>query len=221
LVIDQKTFFSVILSLNSTMNRRELVLNKLQELPDEEVAEAIKQLTHHVKARLRFRSLVDRTKTGAHGLKNLGMDAIDFYVGESVKRLFDPMGWDWKFEKFTLAEQLKRIANRIISYKVKEYESKKDRMPQFDERDAGDIYDQELLATKSIYGNEEIYIKLIQLAHEQAKDDDNLHYFTIRYFEKASFPTIAKEMNCPIEQIYVLRKKLVRRLMNFKEELTT
>jgi len=202
------------------MTRRETVLIKLQELSNDEVATALKQLTHHVKARLRFRSKWDRTKSGAHGEKNLGMTAIDFYVGESVKRLYDPNGWDWKFEKFTLTEQLMRIANKLISYKVEEYTNKKDSMPVIDERDAGDIYDLEETAKDNVSGNEEIYSKLIQLAHEQSKDDDNLQYFTIRYFEKASFRTIAEEMNVPIEQVYVLRKKLVRRLMNFKEQLT-
>ena len=202
------------------MTRRELVLTKLHQLPDNEVEEAIKQLTHHVKARMRFRSLADRTKSGAHGDKNLGMNAIDYYVGESVKRLYDPNGWDWKFEKYTLAEQLMRIANKLISSKVDEYTNKKDKLPQIDERDVGDIYSLEDIAKENINGNEEVYSRLVQLAHEQSKDDDNLQYFIIRYFEKANFDTIAKEMNLHINQIHVLRKKLVRRLMNFKEELT-
>jgi hypothetical protein len=74
------------------MTRREIILRKLETLSDDEVAEAIRQLTHHVKARLRFGSLIDRTKSGAYGEKNLGMNAIDFYVGESIKRLYDPNG---------------------------------------------------------------------------------------------------------------------------------
>jgi len=202
------------------MTRRELVLNKLQQLSDNEVQEAIKQLTHYVKARLRYRSLADRTKSGAHGQKNLGMDAIDFYVGESIRRLYDPTGWDWKFEKYSLAEQLMRIANKLISLKVDEYRNKKDNLPKIDERDAGDIYDLQEIASENIDGNEENYSKLILLAHQLSKDDDNLQYFTIRYFEKASSDTIAKEMNLQVKQVHVLRKKLVRRLMNFKAELT-
>lgn len=202
------------------MTRRETVLRKLQGLSDDEVAEALRQLTHHVKARLRFGSKADRTKSGAHGEKNLGMNAIDYYVGESIKRLYDPNGWDWKFEKFTLAEQLMRIANKLISDKVADYKAKQDGLPAFDERDAGDIYDLQEIASNDVKGNEEIYSKLIQLAHDASKDDDDLQYFIIRYFEKASFATIAKEMNVEIEKIYVLRKKLVRRLMDYKEELT-
>lgn len=201
------------------MTRRETVLRKLQGLSDDEVAEALRQLTHHVKARLRFGSKADRTKSGAHGEKYLGMNAIDFYVGESVKRLYDPNGWDWKFEKFTLAEQLMRIANKLISDKVADYKEKKDELPVFDERDAGDIYDLQEIAANDSKGNEDVYSKLIQLAHNVSKADDDLQYFVLRYFEKASFATIAKEMNVEIEKIYVLRKKLVRRLVDYKEEL--
>jgi len=202
------------------MTRREIILNKLQGLSDDEVERAIKQLTHHVKARLRFRSLSDRTKSGAHGEKNLGMNAIDFYVGESVKRLYDPYGWDWKFEKFSLAEQLSRIANKLISDNVNSFKNKKEGMFVIDSRDISDIFELEELTEETINDNETVYSKLIELAHEQSKNDDNLQYFTIRYFEKATFAIIAEEMNISIEQVYVLRKKLVRRLMNFKEELT-
>lgn len=202
------------------MTRRETVLKKLQNLSDDEVAEAIRQLTHHVKSRLRFRSKADRTKSGAHGEKNLGMNAIDYYVSESIKRLYDPNGWDWKFERFTLVEQLMRISNKLISDKVAHYKAKQEGLPVFDERDAGDIYDLQAIAANEAKGNEEIYTKLIQFAHEVSMDDDDLQYFVIRYFEKASFTTIANEMNVEVERIYVLRKKLVRRLMNYKEELT-
>lgn len=202
------------------MTRREQVLNKLQAIPHDEVEASLRQLTLHVQARLRFRSKMDRTRSGAHSEKNLGMRAIDFYVGESVKRLWDPNGWDWKFEQRTLAEQLIRIANKLMSDKVKEYKSKLEDVPKFDDRDAGDIYDLENIAMANIKGDESNYAKLIQIATEQSQDDDNLQYFTLRYFEGASFETIAKEMNLAVTQIYVLRKKLVRRLTNYKEELT-
>lgn len=202
------------------MTRRETVLTKLETLSNGEVADALMQLTHHVQARLRFGSRLDRTKTGAHGEKNLGMNAIDFYVGESVKRLYDPNGWDWKFEKFTLAEQLMRIANKLISDKVADYKAKKDGLPVFDDKDAGDIYDLKEIASANIKGNEEVYAKLIQLANDVSQDDDDLQYFVIRYFEDASYETIAKEMNADLKKIYALRKKLVRRLMDYKEELT-
>jgi len=203
------------------MTRRETVLTKLNSLSDDEVAEALRQLTHHVGARLRIKSKMDRTKSGAHSQKNLGMNGVDFYVGESVRRLYDPNGWDWKFEKLTLAEQLIRIANKLISDKVAAYEEKRDGLPIFDKRDAGDIYELNEIANENITGNEEVYAKLITLAHEVSKDADDLQFFVIRYFEGASYETIAVEMNVDVTKVYALRKKLVRRLENYKEELAT
>ena len=202
------------------MTRREIVLNKLQALSSEEVSDAIKQLTHHISARLRLHSLFDRTKSGAHGEKNLGMNAIDYYVGESIKRLYDPKGWDWKFESYTLSEQLIRIANKLISDKVANFKKKQQNLPVIDEWDVSEIHNINQIAQENIEGNEEVYSKLIDLAFEVSKDDDNLYYFTCRYFESADYPLIATEMSLPINQVYVLRKKLIRRLSNYKPILT-
>ena len=58
------------------MTRRELVLKKLHGLPDKEVEEAIKNLTKHVKARLRFGSYGDLVVNVQEILKEL-----HFYEG--------------------------------------------------------------------------------------------------------------------------------------------
>ena len=202
------------------MTRKEIVLNKLHNLSEDEVKVALKQLTHFIRARLRLKSLIDRTKSGSHSNQNLGMDAIDYYVGESVKRLWEPDGWDWKFEKFTLAEQLMRIANKLISDRVRSYKNKKEQMPVYVDKDVSDIYDLTQIAEENIRGNEEIYQKLIELAYDVAKENDAFYYFTIRYLEGADFLTIGNEMDLTRNQIYVLRKKLVRKLSGCKEILT-
>jgi hypothetical protein len=41
-----------------------------------------------------------------------------------------------------------RIANKLISGKVAEYEAKKDALPIFDARDVNDIYDLQQIATQ-------------------------------------------------------------------------
>ncbi|MCA0447327.1 MAG: hypothetical protein LCH54_13970 [Bacteroidetes bacterium] len=202
------------------MTRREIVLNKIHSLSEREVSAAIDRLTRHVKARLRFGSLLDRTKSGAHCEKNLGMKAVDYYVGESIKRLYEPNGWDWKFENLTITQQLIRIANKLISDKVAEYKSKKDDLPKFDNRDISEIYDLFIPELDDSSDMETIISKLIHLATEVSKDDEQLSCFTLRYFEGIKFETIAKDLGITIEQVYVLRKKLVRRLEKFKQELT-
>lgn len=198
------------------MTKREQALKRLQEISDEEMRDAIKELTLHVKARLRFGSLADRTKSGAHSEASLGVDPIDYYVGDSIKRLFDPDGWEWKFERFTLAEQLKRIANKLLSDSVERYKRRKENAPVIVEKDVSEIYD---LPDQSGV-DEETFTRLRDLAYEVAKDDDNLAWFTLRYFEGATDDAIAGELKIKKEEVYVLRKKLVRRLVARKDELT-
>lgn len=201
------------------MTRRELVLKKLHELPEEVIVDAVQKLTLHVKARMRLGSKLDKTKKGAYAEDFLGMPAVDFYVGESVKRLFDPKGWDWKFEKFSLSVQLIRIANKLISDTPKQFLNKKAKSPVFDNRDIGDIYDLESVASDNIEGNEEEYARLVDLAYKVSEDDDELQYFVCRYFEDAENKNIAQEMGITVKQVHVLRKKLVRRLVTSMEKL--
>lgn len=200
--------------------RRELVLKKLHALPETEVAEALRVLTLHVKARLRFGSLIDRTKSGAHGQKNLGMEAIDFYVGESVKRLYDPNGWDWKFEQLSLGQQLCRIANKLISDKVADYKDKLPSAPQFENSDISENYTICDPSSEDYKEKEQQAKKVVEFAVKESADDENLQYFVMRYFEGADYDVIGKEMSLTLEQVYALRKKLVRRLMPYKKELS-
>lgn len=200
------------------MTRRELVLKKLHELAEEEVEEAIKNLTKHIKARLRFGSYIDRTKTGAHGKQSLGMNAIDFYVGESIKRLFDPNGWDWKFEKLTLSQQLTRIANKLISDQVEKYVREKELKTIPIDKDAGELYDLEDDQTDNDW-YEKASERLITLALEISQDDDKLFYFATLYFDNYKYEDISKELNISIEDVYVLHRKLVRRLINHKDKI--
>ena len=201
------------------MTRRELVLRKLHELPIEEVTEAIQKLTTHVRARMRLESKLDRTKKGAHSVDFWGMPAVDFYVGESIKKLYDPEGWDWKFEERTLSEQLIRIANKLISDKPKQYLNKQAKTPVFDNRDIGDIYDVQAVSDDNIEGKEEEYSRLTDTAFEVAKGDDELEYFILRYLDGAEYKTIAQEMGIELKQVHVLRKKIVRKLIANKGKI--
>jgi hypothetical protein len=196
-------------------NRKELALRKLSEISDGQMKEAIEQLSLHVKARLRLGSPMDRTKWGAHTEASLGVDPVAYYVGETIKRLYDPNGWDWKFETFTLAEQLIRIANKIISDKVTQYKLKKETSPIRLDKDIADVYDLPEIQDE----DEEVFERVRELAYEVSKDDDSLAYFALRYFEDADFSTIASELGITIDEVYVLKRKLVRRLVSRKDEL--
>lgn len=202
------------------MTRREVVLKKLTELSNDEIDNAIKQLTLHVKARLRFNSIVDRTTAGAHSEQSLGIPAVEYYVGESIRKLYSPNdGWDWKFEKFTLVEQLTRIANSLISHNVDQHKNAKEKqkLPVFEQKDISDIQD---LGDEQLDDSHAlVYRKLVDLAFKVSEDNDALSSFTVLYFDDEDFKGIATKMQISIKDVYALRKKLVRRLMKHKENL--
>lgn len=213
----KKIFYRLYYLYDHRMDRQEVVLTKLHSLSNAEITEAVSHVTRHVQARMRFNSVMDRTKSGAHGVKNLGMDAVDYYVGESIKKVYSG-SWDWKFETRTLGEQLVRIANKLISDRVQAFKDGQDDMPEVLDGDISDMF--KLQGISEIESNEETYSELVRLCGEVSKDDDDLHYFVMSYFEGKGMQEIADEMGIKPTDVYVLRKKLVRKLLNKKTELT-
>ena len=193
------------------MKRTELILEKLSQIPQSEVLSASKELTKHVKARLRINSMSSRIRYGAHSESYLGIDPVDYYVGETFKKLYDPEGWDWKFETRTFAEQLIVIANKLISDMVKQYKSQEEfRLIRID----ADISELHYLKQKTA-ADEVVDIETFNLIHdlaiEASKHDDEFLFFTPCYLNNESFYDIATDMNIDLEDVYYLKKKLIRR----------
>ena len=204
------------------MTRRELVLKKLHSLSDEDQEMAVQELTVFVMKKMRKGSKLDRTLSGAHSEKNLGEKAVNFYVSKTIIALYKPDGWDWKFEERTLSEQLIRIAKKFISDEVERYKKIRDKeggdpSDKIVPKDANELFD--LLDTSDDEKEiARVLDKVFELAKECTIDDDNLHYFTLRYLEGTDFKSISSEMDLSLEQVYTLRRKLVRRLESHKDE---
>jgi hypothetical protein len=200
------------------MDRKELVLRKLHSLTENEQITVIKQLTLHISSKLRVNSSFDRTKSGAHSAYNLGVDPVEYYVGETIKRLYDPGRWDWKFENFTLVQQLIRIANKILSDSVSSYLKNKEKTPSFKNKDISDLYDLNVGNPKDQI-REETYQMIKNLAFKVSEDDEMLYFFTTLFFDKKDYHNISDQLEVNIEDVYALKKKLVRRLMKYKKVL--
>lgn len=186
-------------------------LKRLKSLSKEEIEAAIHGLTVFVMARLRIGSPLDRTKSGAHCEKNLGMEPIDYYVGESVRRLFDPEGWEWQ-ERFDLETQLKQVAQSIISKKVRDYKRDRENSPIIESIEDLDYE----LKEEDTSDLEEISVALHEFVMLQCKDDFNLEYYATCFFNDMSKDEIADDMRLDKSKIEVLHRKLVRRAMKFK-----
>lgn len=205
------------------MNRKKEILKKLHSLSSLEEEEAITFVTRFVRARLRMGSRLDRTKSGAHSEQNLGEEADVYYVSKAIMALYEPEGWDWKYEDRTLGEQLKIIANKFISDEVKKYKSQKvQSQPKRKvlDKDISELFEELEVLDINEADCSTILDRIYNIAIEVSSDDDELNYFTLRYLEKASFTEIADEMNCEIKYIYTLRRKLVRRLESKMQQIT-
>jgi len=194
---------------------------RLNTLSKGDIEAAIHGLTEHVKARLRVGSPLDRTKTGAHCEKNLGMEPVNYYVGECVKRLWDADGWEWKFDQFDLQAQLIRIANSIISKKVRDYKRSRNELPMIESLE--EIDREPVAEDEDTPDLEEISAILHEFVKKEIVGDFELEYYTSCFLEKKSKDEIAAEMDLPKPQIEVLHRKLFRKAMKFgiagKEEV--
>jgi len=204
------------------MTRRELVLKKLHALSNEEQEEGFKALTLCIRRKLRIGTKYDKTKRGAYSSDNLGDDALSFYLHKTVEALYNPKdGWDWKFEERTFAEQLVRIAEKFISDEPKRYTKKieKNPLPITEDADISDIlYLFDNLEDDS-EEKEELSLQLIRMSEECSEGDSDLELYVLMYFEGTEKETIASEMGITKDEVYVLRKKLLRRLQSRKEEI--
>jgi len=204
------------------MTPKEQGLRKLQELSHGEVKSAVRSLTNHVRKKLGVGTHFDMTLSGAHSAKNLDADPVDFYVSDAISRLYEPEdGWEWKFDKYSLTEQLIRISDSVISKKVAEYKakSKRDDHPVFDHRDISEIPEISDIQDDDSTEIEELSTKLHGIVMEGCKDDFHLEYYAMRFFDGFDKKSIADEMGLPKDKIEVLHRKLFRRAEGYKQTL--
>jgi len=84
---------------------------KTQLLTDDDWRVAIKKCHDHVRWKLRQRTLY-----GAHAPQRLGKDPIDYYVEIAHEKILAG-DWEWK-DRFTISEQMIRVADSHISTEV-------------------------------------------------------------------------------------------------------
>ena len=90
-------------------------VSRLERVGEKEWREALDEVTAYLRWRLK-----GKTKRGAHSERELGMPALDYYQEEAVVKLIEG-DWLWQ-ERFTLGEQLVRIATDLVSKQVKKWE---------------------------------------------------------------------------------------------------
>lgn len=101
------------------MKQTDKTLKKLSEISEKEWLEVSKRCKKHISIRVGQKTLF-----GAHHHSNLKMSAFEYYFSTSVEKLYSGT-WEWKFEKYSITEQLIRIIDSLISEEVRKYKVKK------------------------------------------------------------------------------------------------
>lgn len=198
------------------MTRKELVLSKLVVVSDSEWLAAMAKCHEHMKLKLKRKTL-----TGAHSTAVLSMPAPEYYLTNAIQKLYEPEGWDWKFEKYTLTEQLIRIINSMISEQVRKYKVEKANNPAVHFTDDDDVFETEDQLTEEEAKERESAIdEFLVLTEEAIKGDDNLETLYLHLMENKSYPDIAKEMNIDIKKVYKLAEKLKEKVKKQAAEKT-
>ena len=186
------------------MKRLEQVLQLIEKVSDDEWRVYAKKCKDHINMRVG-----NKTKYGAHSDSNLEMSPFNFYFNGAVTKIMEGT-WDWKFENYTLLEQLIRIIDSMISEEVRKYKTPKAQTNKIYNIGDYDLFDHiacdfDVEATDE---NEQEFIRQIDIVKQAIDGDDELELFHLCIESQMKYTEIAKEMQIDIKRAYKLGDKL-------------
>jgi len=190
------------------MEREEEILQKLNAVSEKEWKEIIDKLTIFVLFKLKRRTIF-----GAHSEQNLGVNPIDYYIDESISKLFG-LDWKWQFEKYSLLDQLKRIIGSLISTNVERYKTKK-----FHENPTESNKIPAIIEDNDDEEND-IYKRFKEAIEACSQDDEELQLYALALDECDSFDDMVIQIGWDKKKLYALQKKMTRRITKYFETKT-
>lgn len=186
------------------MKRLEQVSQLIEKVSDDEWRVYAKKCKDHINIRVG-----NKIKYGAHSENNLQMSPFDFYFNGAVTKIMEGT-WDWKFESYTLLEQLIRIIDSMISEEVRKYKSTKAQTYKIYNVGDDDLFDHiasdfDLEFTEE---NEQEFIRQINIINQAIDGDEELELFHLCIASQMKYTEIAKEMQIDIKRAYKLGDKL-------------
>lgn len=188
------------------MDNDKEILQHLNSITDSEWLDVVDKLTTYVHYKLKGRTLF-----GAHSEQNLGGNAIDYYVNEAIGKLFS-LEWKWQFEKYSLLEQLQRVIGSMISSNIEKFKAQKLYITSMEEDklislEKSEINDCEL----------EYYAVFRNALEECSKDDEDLQLYVMALDDCRSFDEMVISTGFEKKKLYVLQKKMTRRVIAYIE----
>jgi DNA-directed RNA polymerase specialized sigma24 family protein len=180
--------------------------NRLENIDQSTWKLAIEKCYIHLRYKLR-----NKTQSGAHCSQRLGAEPFDYYVSKCIKGIYSGT-WEWFYQRFTIAEQMIRIINSMISEQVRKYKVENtntkhtvlaDSMELFTDLDIEDD-----LADEEDGAHLERLNEALELACEGNKQ---YKQFILYKREGLGYDEICKKLNCTQKEAYQMMETISRR----------
>jgi hypothetical protein len=184
-------------------------IEKLNSVSEKEWQKVIIELVKWVKIKLLYKTIY-----GAHSDYSLGCDPVKYYVYGAIDKLYDGT-WEWKFEKYSLLDQLKAIAGSMMSENVRKTKSKKVTLVSTEMEELVKFSDQnswEEETNEKEMENEQLFYEALEAC---SKGDEDLTLYVYALQICRSNDEICKELQWDKHKMYTVHRKLFRRMTNY------
>ena len=189
------------------MEKDNEILKRLHSVTDKEWIGIVDSLTKWV-----YFKLNGKTLFGAHSEHNLGVTPINYYVDGAIEKLFS-LEWKWKYEKYTLLEQLQAIAGSMISENVRKFKTQK-----VINTPMKDIELYSLIGKNNAEEyDDSVYQSFLDTLSICTSDDEELLFYSVAVLTCNSFDEMSKELDWDKSKLYTMQRKLARRIIKYLE----
>ena len=155
-----------------------------------------------------------KTASGAHCEQRLGMEAKDYYMGQSIAALYEGK-WQWKYP---IDEQLIRIIDSKISDQVRKYKNELKRGQKIL------LVQNEQLALSLEEEIDEEYDetelrKLPKALSMACENNENYKRFVFLKQQGLDYDEIGKQMGCTKDELYQIRENISKRAKRILKSL--
>ena len=146
---------------------------------------------------------------GAHSDSRLGLNTYDFYFGEAVTAVYKGR-WEWKYNDYTLSEQLIRIMDSMISEQVRKFkiENTKTKVTLFPQEQLTMALEEAAAEDSDM---RELYEKCEQALSDACVDNQKFAQFIDLKKKGVSYDDICAKMNCSKNEAYQMLETISRR----------
>lgn len=183
------------------------ISNRLRAISMEDWEEVFKKCYGHVYLKLR-----NRTKKGAHCEQRLGMSAVDYYVGNACKALFEQT-WTWQYEEIEILPQMIRVIDSMISNEVRKYkvEQKQNKQLPILVSNDGSLDEMSEDDPEISKADIQFFQKCSTILDKAIEDNAKHKQFVNLKRQGKDYDVIAGEMKCTPEELYQMMETIARR----------